>query len=503
MINKTPNIYEVAIIGGGIVGTALFSELTRNGVNCVLLEAHEDVSNGSSKANSGIVHAGYDPLPGTLMAKYNIQGSKMYPSLCKRLGVGYKQCGTLVVGGIDDRAKLMQLLERGRLNGVPGLRILNKRALKKMEPNLADRIHYGLYAPTGAIVSPYLVCVALAEEGIINGGTVLCNFDVNKISFKNNIYTVCSIDSNQKQSIQAKFIVNCAGANADYINTLVGIPSTPCQYVKGEYILLDKSQGDFVSRPIFPLPTSVGKGVLAIPTLHGNVMFGPTATPCSADDTSVEQTGLDAIKQKITMSVNLPNFRKTIKLFAGVRAKCGNDFVIQKSEIAKNFYFALGIQSPGLTAGPAIAADLCKKLLNDGVSYTPIIPKKRTPYPDLMSMTDAQKKHLIAKNPDYGKIICRCENISLGEIIDAIHSPLHPMSIDAIKRRIRPSMGRCQGSFCLPKLIDIISTTCNIPKESVTLCGKGSEFIIGELKQNGVFAKRKKEQKMIEKLKSE
>ncbi|MBR7091305.1 MAG: NAD(P)/FAD-dependent oxidoreductase [Clostridia bacterium] len=503
MKNITTQNFEVAIIGAGIVGTALFSELCRNGVHCVLLEANEDVSNGSSKANSGIIHAGYDPLPGTLMAKYNILGNKMYPSMCKRLGIGYKQCGTLVVGGIDDRPKLMQLLERGRHNGVPGLRILGKRTLKKIEPNLADRINYALYAPTGGIVSPYLVCVALAEEGIINGGTVMCDFDVNKICYKNNIYTICGNELEYRKSVQARYIVNCAGANADYINTLVGIPSIPCQYVKGEYILLDKSQGSFVSRPIFPLPTSVGKGVLAIPTLHGNVMFGPTATPCTATDTSVEQTGLDAIKQKVILSVKAPNFRKTIKLFAGVRAKCGNDFVIQKSDIAKNYYYAMGIQSPGLTAGPAIALDLCQKLLKDGVQATPIIPKKRTPYPDVYSMTDAQKKQLIAKNPDYGKIICRCENISLGEIIDAIHSPLHPTSIDAIKRRIRPSMGRCQGSFCLPKLIDIISTTCKIPKESVTLCGRGSEFITGELKENGIFAKRKKEQKMIEKLKSE
>jgi len=503
MSNKISNLFEVAIIGGGILGTALFSELSRNGVNCVLLEATDDVSGGSSKANSGIIHAGYDPMPGTLMAKYNVLGSKMYPSMCKRLGIGYKQCGTLVVGGIDDKPKLMQLLQRGRKNGVTGLRIINKRILKKMEPNIADRIHYALYAPTGAIVSPYLVCVALAEEGIINGGTAICDFDVNKICFKNNIYTICGNEKEYRQSVQAKFIVNCAGAGADYINTLAGIPSTPCQYVKGEYILLDKSQGDFVSRPIFPLPSSVGKGVLAIPTLHGNVMFGPTATPTSATDTSVDQVGLDAIKQKVTLSVTPPNFRKTIKLFAGVRTKCGTDFVIQKSDIAKNFYYALGIQSPGLTACPAIAMDLCQKLIKDGVRTNPIIPKKRTPYPDLSSMTDAQKKHLIAKNPDYGKIICRCENISLGEIIDAIHSPLHPTSVDAIKRRIRPSMGRCQGSFCIPKLIDIISHTCNIPKERVTLCGRGSEFITSELKENGVFAKRKNEQTMIEKLKSE
>ncbi len=499
--SDTRQEFDVAIIGGGIVGTALFSELARAGADCVLLEANDDVSNGSSKANSGIVHSGYDPKPGTLMAKYNVLGNAMYPSMCERLGVGIKKCGTLLVGCDDDLPKLQELYDRGQQNGVPGLKIVKDQELRQMEPNLADRITCALYAPTGAIVSPYLVCVALAEEGIINGGTVKLEFEVNKITHENNVYNIYSRQKGSLEPIKARFVVNCAGASANDINKMLGIPSKTCTFVKGEYILLDKSQGGFVNRPIFPLPTPISKGILAIPTLHGNVMFGPTATPSAPDDTSVDHAGLDEIKNKVTLSVKIPNFRKTIKLFAGVRAKCGNDFVIQKADKLPHYFYTMGIQSPGLTAAPAIAVYLKNELLKDGLKTKTIKFISRTPYPDLASMDRKQLKAIIKKNPNYGQIICRCEAISLGEIIDVLHSPLHPRSIDAIKRRIRPDMGRCQGSFCLPKLIKIISKECNIPKEEVTLCGKGSELILANLKENGEFLKRKNVKKLVEKVK--
>jgi len=490
--------YEVAIIGGGIMGTALFSELVRAGINCVLLEASDDVSNGSTKGNSGIIHSGYDPMPNSLMAKFNVAGNKMYKAMCKRLSVGYKSCGTLVVAREEEKEKLNLLMERGKTNGVPSLKIITDPLLHQMEPNLIDEIKYGLYAPTAGIVSPYLVCVALAEEGVINGGIVLKEFLVDKAEKNSEYYTIYGNSGKENEKkVNAKYIVNCAGAGADKVNTIFGLPSTPCIYVKGVYILLDKSQNNFVHRPIFPLPTALGKGVLAIPTIHGNVMFGPTAHECEPFDTSVDVESLNEIKAKIATAVKQPNFRKTIKLFAGVRNKCGNDFVIKKAEQIEHYFYTLGIQSPGLTSAPAIAQYLCQELIKDGIKTKKIKLKVRKPYPDLTEMDAKSLKKVIKENPDYGKIICRCEGVSLGEIKDVLNSPLKPRTVDAVKRRIRTTMGRCQGSFCLPKIIKIISTVCDIPKEEVSLCGEGSEFIVGDIKQNGYFEKIKETKKMV------
>lgn len=465
--------YEVAIIGGGIVGASLFSELTRNGVKAVLLEKASDVSNGSTKANSGIVHAGYDPIPNTLKAKFNLRGSQMYPSMCSRLGVDILQCGTLVVANEKDRQSLESLLERGIKNGVSGLRIIEKEELHKMEPNLADSIDIALFAPTGAVISPYLVCIALCEEGVVNGGIVKLNFDVNSINYKDNKFIL----SNGIDSVKANFVVNCAGVGANDINKLANEKTYPLKFVKGEYVLLDKSQNGFVSRPIFPLPTLLGKGILATPTLHGNIMLGPTAIPCKPDDTSVDDEGIKLIKEKIVLSVKEPNYKKIIKLFAGVRVVSGDDFVIEKSK-DKNFYYTIGICSPGLTAAPAIAEYLYKKMKENGLKTNKHTLQKRTPYTNIESLSRKQLKSLIKKDANFGKVICRCEKITEGEIREAIRSPLHPVTIDGIKRRVRPTMGRCQGGFCLPKLLKIMADELNVKEEDITLKGENSEIII-------------------------
>lgn len=480
--------FDVAIIGGGIVGTAVFSDLCRKGVNAVLLEASEDVSNGSTKANSGIVHSGYDPMPGTLMAKFNVRGAELYPEMCKRLGVKFVQCGTLTVAAEEGREKLEALLARGRKNGVKGLRILETNALHKLEPNLLPEIKIGLFAPTAGIVSPYNVCVALAEEGVINNGTVYCYYKVNKIKKDVNGYEIYAADDFAPcKCVKAKYVVNCAGANAIEINSLLGIKEPEnVSYVKGEYILLDKSQEGYVNRPIFPLPSAMGKGIVSNVTVHGNILFGPTATPCDKDDTSVSTFSISEIVNKVSLTVKKPNFSKTIKLFAGVRAKVGTDFVIKQDENNKNFFYTIGICSPGLTSAPAIAEWLCKELELNGVKFRNITPKKRKPYPDLTTLSRKELNSLIKQNPKYGKIICKCENVSEGEILDILNSPLHPKSIDAIKRRVRPSMGRCQGSYCIPKLIMLISSYLNIPKEQVTLHGYGSELITGNIKEYSI-----------------
>lgn len=484
--------FEVAIIGGGIVGTAVFSELCRLGVKCVLLEASEDVSNGSTKANSGIVHSGYDPMPGTLMAKFNIEGNRLYPAMCKRLGVRYLNCGTLTVSSEEGREKLNSLLERGKQNGVKGLRIVENKELHKMEPNLTNEMTLGLFAPSGGLVSPYNVCVALAEEGVVNGGVVYCYFAVNKIKQDKTKYTLFAKDSFAPlPHISAKYVINCAGANAIDINSLLGIPTPQnVSYVKGEYIILDKCLEGYVHRPIFPLPTAMGKGIVANLTVHGNILLGPTATPCEKDDTTVSTESIAQIVDKVCLTIKRPNFGKTIKLFAGIRDKVGTDFVIEKDATHPRYYYTLGICSPGLTSAPAIAIYLKDMLIKDGIKTHRITTKLRKPYPDLSTLTRRELNSLIKAHPQYGKVICKCENVSEGEIIDILNSPLKPTSIDAIKRRVRPSMGRCQGSFCIPRLINLISSYLNIPKEQITLHGYGSEIVTGDLKEYGYYTKK-------------
>ncbi len=464
--------YGVAIIGAGIVGASLFSELARKGVKVVMLEKSADVSDGSTKANSGIVHAGYDPIPGTLKAKFNIRGSQIYPSMCQRLGVGICQCGTLVVANESGREALEQLLHRGIENGVSGLRIIEREELHEMEPNLADNIDIALFAPTGAVISPYLVCIALAEEGVVNGGVAKLNFEVNRIEKVNDSYIL----GNGTEQVEADFVINCAGVNANTINAMVGAPTFDTHYVKGEYLLLDKSQNGFVNRPIFPLPTKAGKGILATPTLHGNIMLGPTAIPCEPNDTTVDAEGIAIIKEKIKLSVKEPNYKKVIKLFAGVRVVSGDDFVIDKLPNS-HFYYTVGICSPGLTAAPAIAEYLCEKLVADGmeVSVHKFVP--RTPYVTTNDLSKKQLKELIKKDASFGKIVCRCEKITEGEVVEALNSPLHPTTVDGIKRRMRPTMGRCQGGFCLPKLIKIMSRELDVPEEEITLHGNKSEIL--------------------------
>ena len=473
--------FQVAIIGAGIVGASLFSELCRKGVNAVLLEKSSDVSNGSTKANSGIVHAGYDPIPGTLKAKFNIRGSQIFPSICNRLGVEIKQCGTLVVANESGREALQELLDRGIQNGVSGLRIVERDELHTMEPNLADNIDIGLFAPTGAVISPYLVCIALAEEGVVNGGTVKVNFEVNEIIEGEYGYTL----SNGKDEVEADFVVNCAGVNANLINELAGAPTFEMKYVKGEYLLLDKSQNGYVNMPIFPLPTKAGKGILATPTLHGNIMLGPTAIPCEPDDTTVDAEGIAIIKEKIVLSVQEPNYKKIIKLFAGVRVVSGEDFIIDKKENS-HFYYTVGICSPGLTAAPAIAEYLCEKLIEDGLQTQEHTFVPRKPYVTIDKMSKKQLKDFVKDNPSFGKIVCRCEKITEGEVIAAMRSPLHPNTVDGIKRRVRPTMGRCQGGFCLPKLIKIMADELNVPVEEITLNGANSKILVNTPKEEKV-----------------
>ncbi len=474
--------YEVIVIGGGIIGAFTFNNLVTNGVKTLLVEAGEDVSVGATKANSAIIHAGYDCAVGTNKAKFNVRGNQMYEEIANRLGEKIKKTGSLVVSDKSGLDNLKRLYNQGIANGVKGLKILNRGELLKLEPNLSDIIEYGLYAPSAKIVSPYNFAISLCEEALINGGELKLNYKVDKIEKKDDVFYVYSGNN----VVTSKFVVNCAGAGCAHINALVNAEPLNITLTKGEYLILDKSEKGLVNRPIFPLPTKAGKGILVLPTVSNNILCGPTARDISEFNTSVTPEGVAEIKQKTGIMVKGLNFKKVIKLYAGVRVKCGDDFVVKFSDKVKNFYYTAGIASPGLASAPAIAEQILNDLKNAGMKTTQIKLKKRIPYTDTRALSTEKLNALIAKNAKYGRLVCRCEGITQGEIEEVLNGPIKPLTIEGVKRRLRPTMGRCQGSFCLPSLIEIMSNAYNTAPENIVVRNK-TPLILSGIKEGGIY----------------
>lgn len=470
---------DVIVVGGGIVGCVALRELSKYNLNCLLIEKEEDVAVSCTKANSGIVHAGYDPLPDTFKARFNRLGNLMYKDLAAKLHVAYEQCGSLVLSNEEGLPALKELFKRGKINGVKRLRILNREQILKLEPNIADEIAYALYAPTAGIVSPYEMAIALAEQAIINGAQVKLNTEVLDITPFDGGYT---LTTNNGQ-FNCKYLVNAAGYGASQINIMAGGRELPYSFVRGEYYILDTSERKHFNHTCFPLPDYRGKGVLVTPTAEGNIIVGPSSLPAlSGSEGAVKKEGLDYIKQSVSRVMKNVDFSKVIRVFAGTRAVSGEDFVIEREG---NLITLAGICSPGLTSAPAIAQYLTEKLLVDAGA---ILVKKEVflPRPKRIVIKDLSKKEykeLIKQNPSYCKMVCRCEKITEGEIIDALNSPLKPISLDAVKRRVRAGMGRCQGGFCTPRVMEIISRRCGVPFEKVTKKGKNSEVIVNFVKE--------------------
>ena len=474
-------IFDVAIIGGGIIGACIFSKMQLSGVKSILIEKGEDVCLGASKANSGIVHAGYDCEVNTNKAFHNIRGNKMFGAMQKRLGEAFVKTGSLVVGDENSKEMLQTLYKRGKANGVKSMKLIGRKKLLALEPNLSENIKYGLYAKTAAIISPYNTTIALCEEAIINGGVLKLNYEIANIGV-GEYFEI----TNGKEPIKAKFIINCAGAQANEINDLIGDEKLDIKLAKGEYILLDKTEGGLVRRPIFPLPTKAGKGILVLPTEAGNILCGPTAVDIDEFETSVSSSGIDYIKKATTTMVNGLNFRKAIKLYAGVRVKIGGDFVIRFSNKIDNYYLVAGICSPGLTSAPSIAEYVLEELKTKGLQTQKIKAVRRKPYVNINRLSTAQLNKLIKKDPTYGNIICRCEGISEGEIKDVLKGPIRPLTIEGIKRRLRTTMGRCQGSFCTPNLIKLVAQYYHIPENQVVVRGK-TPLVVSDIKEGGIY----------------
>lgn len=475
-------MYDIAIIGAGVIGSSIFRELTKYNIKVVMIEKEKDVSMGTSKANSAIVHAGYDPKEGTLMAKYNVKGNEMFEELCSELSVPFKRNGSLVIAFSDEEMNTVKTLyENGTKIGVKNLKILTKEEVLEKEPNLSDEIVGALYAPTAGIVGPFEYTIALAENGVANGGEIKLNKEVISIE-KNDMFKIKTKDG---EIIESKFVINAAGIYADKIHNLICKKSFKIISRSGGYFVMDKKQGNIVSNTIFQCPSKLGKGVLVTPTVHGNLLVGPDARDIEdKEDLGTISEGLDYIRECSMHTTKNINFRESIRNFAGLRANPDTgDFIVEENYEVKGFIDVAGMKSPGLSSAPAIAIDVINILKVAGCKLEEKLKfKGKREQIHFMDLSADEKAQLINKNPAYGRIVCRCEGITEGEIVDAINRSFGILSLDGIKKRCRPGMGRCQGGFCGPKVQEIIAREYNIPLEDVVLEKSGSYILLEKTK---------------------
>lgn len=477
-------MYDVCVIGGGVIGGAVLRELTKYRLRVCLLEKENDVCMGASKANSGIVHAGFDAPEGSNKALYNVAGNEMMEEYTRELGVKFSRIGSLVLAFSDEEMTTLEVLRaRGERNGVKGLRIISVQELKSLEPNVSDKAVGALYAPTGGIVCPYSLTVAAIGNAMDNGARLYTDFEVTGISKKGGAFTVTAASG---ETVESKVIINCAGPGAEKVALLAGDDSVKIGARRGEYVLLDRESGDFVRHTLFCTPTQKGKGILVTPTADGNILLGPTAEEMQDASTDTTADGLQTVTQSAcAMCKGVPLYN-TITSFAGVRAfsRDRHDFIIEISKSVGGLINLAGIESPGLTSAPAIAKYAAESLvshflpLEKNEKFNPI----RQPEYFFKQLTRDEQNALISRDPSYGKVVCRCEQITEGEIIRAVRDNPPARNIDAVKRRTRAGMGRCQGGFCQPSVAEIISREAGIPIEEVTKSGKGSELLAGRSK---------------------
>ncbi len=473
---------DVVIIGAGVVGCSIARELSRYDLQIQVLERASDVCEGTSKANSGIVHAGFDAHPGTLKAKMNVAGNEKMEALSRELDFPFQRNGSLVLCFAEkDRDKLEKLLEQGIANGVKELRIIEKEELRQMEPDISREAVAALYAPTGGIVCPFGLTIAMAENAAVNGVEFKLETQVFSVKRKENHYLVTT----SRGEVECLAVVNAAGVYADTFHNMVSGRKLHIIPRKGEYCLLDKKVGNYVHSTIFQLPTVYGKGVLVTPTVHGNLLIGPTAADIE-DKEAVSTTGegIADVQKRAALSVEKLPTKQIITSFAGLRAhEEGGDFVLGEPEDAPGFFDAAGIESPGLTCAPALGeylAGLVAERLKAEKKENFVAARKGIPNMALAS--EEERKKLIAENPAFADVVCRCELVTEGEILAAIHRPVGATTLDGVKRRTRAGMGRCQAGFCSPRTVELLARELNRDMAEITKNEKGSEFLTGYIK---------------------
>lgn len=471
--------YDAAIIGAGVVGCAIARELSRYKLKLCVLEREEDVCSGTSKANSAIIHAGYDAVPGSLKAKFNVEGNRMMGELSQSLDFPFIQNGSLVLCfSQEDMPSLKALYEKGIKNGVEGLRLLTGDEVRAMEKNVTETVVAALYAPTGGIVCPFGLTLALGENAFENGAEFFFLRQVEEIKKEAGGYLL----KTDKEKFHTACVINAAGVHADELHNMVSENKLKIIPRKGDYILLDKEAGNHTEHTVFQLPGKFGKGVLVTPTVHGNLLAGPTAADTEdKENTKTTAEGIKDIMQKASRGVKDIPFGAVITSFCGLRAhEEGDDFIIGEVSDAKGFFDAAGIESPGLTSAPAIGAYLAelaaKRLMAEKKEN---FKEERRGIIDPRKLSKKERAALIKENPRYGNMICRCEEVSEGEIADAIKRPLGAVSLDGIKRRVQAGMGRCQAGFCGPKTMEILAEETGIKLEEVCKNRPGSELLTG------------------------
>lgn len=474
-------MFDVAVIGAGVVGGMIVRELSRYHLDVCLVEAKDDVACGASRANSAIVHAGFDAAEGSLKARFNVRGSQMMEDVARDLGVKYRRNGSLVIGfSKEDRRSLEALLERGRRNGVEGLALLTGDEAREKEPALSPAVTAALWAPTGAIVCPYELAVAAAGNAMDNGVKLFCETPVTRIEETADGYLL-------NGTLAARYIVNAAGLYADEVARLIGDNSFAVHPRRGEYLLMDKAAGTLVSSTIFRVPSAMGKGILVTPTVDGNMLAGPTSVDMSdKTDTATTAEGLAQVTAQALDSVPDLPVRQVITSFCGLRAAGDTgDFIIRPSALSPRFIHVAGIESPGLSSAPAIAEYVAELLSAAGLALRPKAQwdGRRAPTHAFREGSIEEKNAVIAKDARYGRIVCRCEGVTEGEIVAAIRQNPPATSVDAVKRRTRGGMGRCQGGFCMPLVCEILARELGIPLEEVTKRGSGSRINVGRTKE--------------------
>ena len=474
-------MFDVTIIGAGVVGGMIARELSKYDLKVCILEAENDVAMGATKANSAIVHAGFDAKIGSLKAKLNVRGSQLMENICRELSVKYKKNGSLVIGfNHDDEVALKELFERGTENGVKDLKLLSGEQVREMEPNLSENITMALHAPTGAIVCPYELTLAAIGCAMDNGVELRLVFKVVKIEKDEEGYILHS----ETDSVKTKYVINAAGAFSDVVAGYIGDSSYKVHPRRGEYILLDKECGGMITHTVFRTPSKMGKGILVSPTVDGNLLCGPTSVDIEdKNDKSTTSGGFEKIIREARENLPSIPFNKTITSFTGLRAVGDTgDFIIKFGK--EGFINLGGIESPGLSASPAIAEYVVDMLsgaglvLNKKSNFTPV----RRPMHVFRESNTEEKNEIIKNDPSYGRIICRCEGVSEGEILEAIRTNPKPRDLDGVKRRTRAQMGRCQGGFCSPYIIELLAKELGVSETEITKSGRGSYVTVGKTK---------------------
>ena len=465
---------DIIIIGAGIIGSCLAYDLSKYHCHVTVLDKESDVANQTSMANSAIIHTGYDPEPGTLKAQLNCRGALLYPELARELEADYRKTGAYVLACDPDQVSLLQqLLDRAQQRHIRA-EILNREQLLQQEPNLSEEVIAGLSVPDTAVVTPWQLAIRMMNDAVSNGVTLHLDCEVQKIQADPDGFTVFCND----RVLKSRWLINAAGNGAQKIAEMVEESPFTLHHYRGQYYVLNKNCHDFVHHVLYPVPTSQGKGVLAVPTVHGNILLGPTRELCGQDEIITDQQGLDQVSEKLSRIVKDVPMGQVIRCYSGIRASGDHhDFYIQPSCHYPKLIHAACIDSPGLASAPAISEYIIEQWLMEGLglkrkeNYQHIKAAERSEHWDM-----EQKQQMIQQNPDYGKIICKCEKISRQEILDAIHMPVGATTIKGVKKRVRPGMGKCQGGFCQSEVAKILAEELGIPEEQVRYDQPGSEL---------------------------